>query len=101
MKFKYINKTKIEKNEGFLYQDDVKDVELMKWTNIKDEIPKPGLYIIYVPEHTPSLCIDEFTDASGNLSFCHELFFTSKVTHWMPLPKPPIEEASQPASSKG
>lgn len=60
----------------------------MKWISIKDQLPSKGQEVI---------CAD-FTGAFGGLKFNGTYFewpdglkSSAPITHWMPLPEPPIK----------
>ena len=71
----------------------------MKWRKLSDgPPPKPGSYIIHAPSADPDLpliCVAWWEDGSEyprGWSLMSETFIPA-ITHWMPLPKPPKEEA--------
>lgn len=78
----------------------------MKWISVKDELPKYGVKVLanYIPTVYPDkqnivvATLDLITRHCGENSPKDDRWFcfpkrsgeiTAKVTHWMPLPKPP------------
>lgn len=53
----------------------------MEWTSVKDRLPKEA-GLTYIVANNSSVDVDIFDG---------EVFikYTSQVSHWMPLPKPP------------
>ncbi len=65
----------------------------MEWISVKDRLPSDQPCIIYVKEHSPQIYMDYFGECSdGYIGFAHEIIFNTKVTHWIPIPKPPKNE---------
>lgn len=65
----------------------------MEWISVHDRLPEPGLCLAFVKEHDPQVYIDGFGGVSEDYyGFAHELLFSTKVTHWMPLPEPPKDK---------
>lgn len=83
-----------------LHQSDViellvgalKDALELKWISIKERLPADGQRVILINEKSPSITLqgiykkDETPDTIRVLGFG-----IGKVTHWMPLPEPPIK----------
>lgn len=64
----------------------------MDWISVKDRLPEPlvDVLTLHVDEITgkPEIAI-EWVDREGEWVYNH----LGSVTHWMPLPAPPKEEA--------
>lgn len=103
MKFKYINKTKVEKNEGILYQGDEILEEKNLWISVKDELPKYKKDVLFVNGKNEvsvgqRLPYQEGTDiwSTENSIYFNDRIIEELATckFWMELPKPP-EESKQ------
>lgn len=65
----------------------------MQWISVENETPEFGSCLIYVEEHSPQIYLDCYGQCSEEyVGFVHELLFETKVTHWMPMPKPPHKD---------
>lgn len=61
-----------------------------EWISVKDGPNSNGPYLIYVPGHDPQVYQDAYGEIEAEkMGFAHELLFDTRVTHYMPLPKPP------------
>ncbi len=60
-----------------------------KWISVKDRLPEPGSYVlVFTDDHCDYTAhYDGYWWLSGKPALSY------KVTHWMPLPEPPKEEA--------
>lgn len=64
-----------------------------EWISIKDRTPEPYVNVlVFTPSNMPDDYVREaFFDASGNCFSRRVVHGLTKVTHWMPLPLPPME----------
>lgn len=82
-------------------------VDIPKWISVEEELPsgmdyfddgtaEPAEYIVKVKNASVATIAmfdgKEFIPAQYN-GITEDRWFVSRVTHWMPLPKPPEEEA--------
>ena len=68
---------------------------MSKWISVKDKLPEDRKWVMYVDP--------ELTYSNGRIQLCFGMYFedeeywesdgliSKKVTHWQPLPKPPIK----------
>ena len=67
--------------------------DMHNWIPISEAQPKVGQDAIYIKQGAKYARIGGYM---GNGKWCNELGIISDfppVTHWMPLPKPPVREA--------
>ena len=63
---------------------------MVEWISIKDKKPKIGQHIIGLWHHGK-----EYTHYESNISsWIYQKKDNGNLTHWMPLPEPPKQEAS-------
>ncbi len=67
----------------------------MNWINVDDRLPEPNMYVLIFVD-TPwrskgcGIGMDYIDNGSdGNIWACTD---KNIITHWMSLPKPPVEE---------
>ena len=74
---------------------------MSKWISVKDRLPdRDGSYLIYFKKQVQDKsyeCIDVMRYSSQQNCFHGIPFGTPvlEVTHWMPLPEPPVEKTKE------
>lgn len=64
----------------------------MKWIKITDRLPSySGKYLVAYPSNSQYTAIAYFEDNERNFHHLSTKDIFKTVTHWMPLPKPPIK----------
>ena len=74
--------------------------EKMNWTNVKERLPSPGVYVLVAKFDSRTNVKMHFIEIAERIE---NRWFDgkdgdeisnkySKITHWMPLPEPPDQE---------
>lgn len=65
----------------------------MNWISVKEKLPDEWVSVLgFMPDEEPFPTVREVFFTDGKF-LCAGLLSYVKVTHWMPLPEPPKEEA--------
>lgn len=68
-------------------------METNKWISVKDRLPEEGQKVIVFDNEYKTVDTYEFEDSKFLYrDSYHTDDYTNFVTHWMPLPKPPIND---------
>ena len=90
--YKCTNKIMCEMCELKLYRD---GVTIQKWISVKDRLPERFENVLcYFPEkdYGSAVMVDYNESTREEITVFASQFKWGKVTHWMPLPEPPVEE---------
>lgn len=60
----------------------------MKWISVKDRLPELASFVIAYKKN--GLVLGLYFSADEEFRYGRDCDQTKQVTHWMPLPKPPI-----------
>ena len=75
----------------------LQEQEKFRWIPVTERLPKPFESVLaYIPSEAPLPTVHESYIADHDEWVCIltvERYKTGEVTHWMPMPEPPKEEA--------
>ena len=76
-------------------QEAVGGIKMSEWISVKDRLPEPGRYVACIAKRNPFsrfMPMVARIEKNGWANLITEQYI-SEVTHWMPLPEPPKEDA--------
>lgn len=78
--------------QEYLHQ---KEESKPKWISVKERLPEQFVSVlVYMPDEFPWPTVHQgHLRPDGKWNAAHNLCTPDEVTHWMPLPEPPKEEA--------
>lgn len=92
----------IEGHKNYLYYDQIADyliangVTVQRWIPVTERLPeREGRYLCVKRIGKSGAVYVTMMNGDG-YGFSMEHIYTDDVTHWMPLPEPPKEEAKEP-----
>lgn len=65
---------------------------MSEWISVKDRLPAAGVEVIALSPKFNEYMIGQVKEHSVGIVCEFEDFILCDVTHWMPLPEPPVEE---------
>jgi hypothetical protein len=64
----------------------------MEWISVKDKLPEEYASVItFDPSRSPMNTVNEGFFANGEWDIIRKPYMPKHITHWMPLPSPPID----------
>lgn len=72
-----------------------KDINVHSWISVDERLPEPfHSVLVHMPQETPCPTVHEgYRTNDGCWYSAHFVREFDEVTHWMPLPEPPKEDA--------
>ena len=76
-------------------QEAVGGIKMSKWISVKDKMPEPSRYVACIAKRNPFSRFMPMVARIEKNGWANPITeqYISEVTHWMPLPEPPKEDA--------